>query len=369
MKPSCPRNGQEGFLPRAARALVLFELTVLLSLSFPSAALPVEATEMEIQNALDAEFKKMGPRAHILTGTLLYLYYPHRSKYYNINSLGFRGGELRARKKNTFCVAVLGGSTVFGSSQADDQTIPYFLERGLQKSHPELDVQVCNLGIEGYTIQREIALAKLLRDRVKPDLVIFYDGWNDMSMAYHIDYKDLSVFEGEDETFFAKKQGEKSLPEAIIDMSSRIWRRVSGPAWWSAKKPDLAGREKLFHEGYLRYLRQAGEYFANSSIPVLFVIQPTLATRKNRAGAEKNIADSSEYHFPGRMGFVCRCVSALRETDEFKRGTLCDASGVFDRSSGEFFRDAAHINEAGNRIVAAHLSEIVEESGHIAKKR
>ncbi len=319
--------------------------------------------ERTIQAAVDKEFKAMGPRAYVLKGTLLYLYYPHRSEYYNVNSLGFRGGEVQPKMKNEFRVAVFGGSTVFGTAQADFQTIPFLLEIRLRKEFPKRNIRVFNLGIEGYTIEREFSLARRIIEQVRPDLLIFYHGWNDISMAYHINYADLSPFDQEDETIFAKKQDNFPLPEAIMAVSERVWMRISGRTW--KEEPDLIRRKELFIQKYPDHLRKIQTYFKKQSVPALFVVQPTLATRKKRTVREQSFADIIERRFPGHLDFVRQCVAALRNTPEFNDGAIHDASDLFDGYEDELFRDLAHVNEIGNTMVAERLADIIGKSGLI----
>ncbi len=330
------------------------------NLPHPSGAYTDE--ERDIKEALDAHFIKMGSIAYIVKGTLLYLYRRARSKHYNINSLGFRGGEVKSKKKNAFRVAVLGGSTVFGVLQSDVQTIPSFLEKRLRQIYPDRDVQVYNLGIEGYTFQREIALIRHLEARIDPDLVIFYHGWNDMSMACRIDYKDLVPFSGDDEAYFARAQRGDSLQKAIMGMSGRIWNKMAGRAWWKSGPPNLGARKALFVDKYLQYLREVKAHFAKKSVTVLVVLQPALATRTNATPRERELADSVRFDYPGNLDFINMCIAGLRASDEFKNGELHDISGIFDEYPGELYRDQVHINDAGNKIVAERLAALVLET-------
>lgn len=350
--------------------LVLFFVSALFSAAvFPETdTLQDTASDQEkrIKDGLDLEFGRIGPKAYIMKGTLLYLYYPRRSKYLNINSLGFRGDRVKPKAKRAFHIAVLGGSTVFGVRQADFQTIPHFLQDILRKKFTKRKVNVYNLGIEGYTIQREAALAERLAGSVKPDLVIFYHGWNDMSMAYHINYGDISPFDEEDETFFAKRQLEAPVQHAITGAAGRVWNRMSGRKWWASPPgSNLDERKALFLRGYLKTLRAALEVFQQKSIPVLFVIQPSLATRKNKTLREQGLSDSIDRRYPGNMGFVSQCVAELRKSDAFREGVLLDVSDAFDGYDGEIYRDDVHVNEMGNKIAAERLAGIVQSGGYI----
>ncbi len=360
--PPNPPASKNTFLCLALLFSVFFSPSPSVTASLTVAASPEEGG---IQKDLERAFGDRGRKAYILKGSLLYLYRPYRSKYLNINSLGFRGGKVRRKKKGAFHIAVLGGSTVFGVRQADFHTIPYLLEDRLRKMYPDRAVQVFNLGIEGYTIQRETALIKHLFDALEPDLVIFYGGWNDISMAHSINYKDLAFFNEEDETFFIKKQEVSFIQQAIVRTAARIWQRMAGMSWWMRPQTSPGHRKDMFVRQYREYLFEAAAYLREMSVPVLFAIQPAPATRKNLAAGEAQIAAAYEREYPDFLEFNRKCIADLMASDPFRDGTLMDISGAFDETEGEIFTDQIHVNVKGNRIIADRLADIIAARGFI----
>jgi len=100
----------------------------------------------------------------------------------NINSEGFRGIEFVPEKpSNTYRIVAVGGSTMFGAgSTSDETTIPAYLERMLQKQNFDFDIEVINAGIAGHYSTFELKLIKEKIVKYQPDLLIEYDGWNDV---------------------------------------------------------------------------------------------------------------------------------------------------------------------------------------------
>ncbi len=101
-----------------------------------------------------------------------------------INQLGFHSREIPADKsKKTFRILVLGGSAVYGWKEIETSWV-WYLEKNLQKKYPERDIQVINAGVSGG---RSLEEFKLLSKTIhlKPDLVIAYDGWNDLYNAHY----------------------------------------------------------------------------------------------------------------------------------------------------------------------------------------
>ena len=101
----------------------------------------------------------------------------------DLNSLGFRGPEFSEIKpSNTYRIFMVGGSTMFGAgATSDETTIPGILQKMFDIQHLDQNVEVINAGFSGGYSNTELNLIveKLLL--YKPDLVIIYDGWNDLT--------------------------------------------------------------------------------------------------------------------------------------------------------------------------------------------
>ena len=99
-----------------------------------------------------------------------------------INKLGFRGPEFSEIKpENTYRIFMLGGSTMFGTGATSDQsTISGYVQQFFNEGDFEFNIEVVNAGIQGADSKTEL---KLIEDRIvdlEPDLIIMYDGWNDL---------------------------------------------------------------------------------------------------------------------------------------------------------------------------------------------
>ncbi|MEE8107446.1 MAG: SGNH/GDSL hydrolase family protein, partial [Planctomycetota bacterium] len=80
-------------------------------------------------------------------------------------------------------IFMLGGSTMWGTGARDDETIPSFLARSLSKEG--VPVRVHNYGETGYvSTQCLIRLLLELRRGNVPDVVVTYDGANDMYSGF-----------------------------------------------------------------------------------------------------------------------------------------------------------------------------------------
>ncbi|HVY56111.1 MAG TPA: GDSL-type esterase/lipase family protein [Thermodesulfobacteriota bacterium] len=106
-------------------------------------------------------------------------------------------------------VAVLGGSTTFGTGVTDADSWPAILQRKLGKGYC-----VINYGMPGYTTAEAIIQTALIVPERKPQFVIFYEGWNDIH-NYHV--PDL----GED--YYADGMSQYEILEIPIKRESKLW--------------------------------------------------------------------------------------------------------------------------------------------------
>ena len=100
----------------------------------------------------------------------------------NINSLGFRGDEFsKIKPDRTYRIFMLGSSPMFGyGATSDETTIPGFTQKFLDKTDFGFDIEVINSGVQAVISDTELELVKRKLIAFSPDLIIIYDGWNDL---------------------------------------------------------------------------------------------------------------------------------------------------------------------------------------------
>ena len=113
----------------------------------------------------------------------LYLLPNQKLSTVNINSDGFRGSELESNPD--YRIFLIGGSTMFGvGSTSDDSTIPSYLEQEIRNNFKEFNVEVINAGIpQAYSFTEKQLVQETLLN-YEPDLLLIYDGWNDVDIEY-----------------------------------------------------------------------------------------------------------------------------------------------------------------------------------------
>ncbi len=84
-----------------------------------------------------------------------------------------------AKDQTLIRVAVLGGSTTFGTGVTDQDSWPALLQADLGAKYA-----VTNYGVPGYSTAENIVQMALLVPEKRPHYVLFYTGWNDIR-NYH----------------------------------------------------------------------------------------------------------------------------------------------------------------------------------------
>ncbi len=102
-----------------------------------------------------------------------------------INSLGFRGDELRSSADTR--VLLIGDSYTFGQGVDDDETIAVRLQQLLNQSE-NVGIEVINAGVYAYGALQAKGMAMRHWDTIRPDVVVFTHCGNDF--ADDLRYKD-----------------------------------------------------------------------------------------------------------------------------------------------------------------------------------
>jgi hypothetical protein len=107
--------------------------------------------------------------------------HPFKGQYINVDQSGRRTtwNQDPPDTPGLIRVALFGGSTMWGTGARDEFTIPSYVSKFLAEKYPHR-FSVVNYGQDGYVTTQEVItlLREIQRDNV-PDLVVFYDGYNE----------------------------------------------------------------------------------------------------------------------------------------------------------------------------------------------
>ena len=220
-----------------------------------------------------------------------------------INTLGFRGSEFSEIKpSNTYRIFMVGGSTMFGAgATSDDTTIPGYLQQLLNEKEFGFDIEIINSGIQGADSNTELKFIEQKLITFSPDLIIIYDGWNDL----RANHTPMIVKENW-ETIC--KLGKENDFDVIITL-----------------QPIAGFGNKVLTKQELKYA-ETGEDYTNN---------PLIESSSTYQDYAKNLTE------------IKTCTKTF------------DISDVFDTETGPIYWDQGHVSDKGNSIVAKSLFNIV----------
>lgn len=282
-----------------------------------------------------------------------YVYFrhaPYRGTYINIDSLGRRVTPQPATPAvPALRVRLYGGSTMWGEPLRDDHTIAAEIARRLQGLVPPGQrIEVTNVGESGYVFTQDVLQLVLdLRGGERPDVVLFYDGLNDVAGTIEDREAGLPLNEHHRATEFALGRAldrrlypvglERELGPAL-ELGRQAFERLAFVEWVRSKKrgppppmlrPDSVAAWTV--RSYANTVRSVEALAAAYGFTPVYVWQPNLhATEKQldpyekrlRAQIEKDslhhTAQGAHRLIPALLDSAMRGVAAGRFVNETK---------------------------------------------------
>ncbi len=278
--------------------------------------------------------------------------------------------------------AVLGSSAVqLGTTYAD--SLPGALRTALRRHHRGRDIEVINAGIQSAVSRQTIAHLLFTVNDYNPDLVVLYDGFNDLMLP--LNYESRPNFPYNFQTLEAAWERYRDEHQAplwrVILERSRLYRGLRArfgddddpkPGLYvglNARSPEeiLADPEwvRNYVTGYLsnweKLIKLSGAY----GFDVVCVLQPT-AVLDNvfgpRITAEGyGLEEERAKAWVRALGFVYE--EASRQVEQLRQrhvgATILDFSRVLSPGE-EHFWDVVHVYDETNFLLAEKLLERVE---------
>jgi lysophospholipase L1-like esterase len=296
-----------------------------------------------------------------------YVYFkrnPFSGKHINVDTNGVRHTTQFALRKTSEArpmrVFLIGGSTMWGTGARDSGTIASALSRTIASDTTFGSTEVLNLGESGYvSTQSVIRLELELRKGNVPDIVILYDGVNDVFAAY----QNLQPGLPQNETHRAAEFNllkERSRMRGIW-LDSLISRTViagvvqslramiSSPPHPAPPHVDLAPEIVRLYRENLKIVEALAKQYG-------FIYeaywQPVVFAKESPTPYQQKQADLVGYARP----LFQEVYKRVREDADLRTNThFHDVSTIFDTISAPVYLDFCHITEAGNALVARQM--------------
>jgi len=227
------------------------------------------------------------------------------------NSEGFRGPEfLKEKPNNTYRIFVLGGSTTFGDGNDDNETWPYYLQEIFDVADLSYNVEVINAGTSSAWSGSE---TKMIREKIlgyNPDMLMIYDGWNDVRMQ------------------LGEPQGRIANPE------------MANPTLWK------------------EHWVESCEFTNANNVKTIVTLQPFLGTGfRTVSNQEMGYYNTNTYWIKNDVREYTNYQNQLEEISRYCTETK-DLTRIFDQVDKPIYWDLGHVGSEANKIIATHFFKL-----------
>jgi len=293
------------------------------------------------------------------------------SKYIN-NDTGVRGvwrrntNSVSCDPRHRVTLWTFGGSTMYGTAVPDWATIPSYLSRELNAGSRDC-VVISNFGVEGYVTDQElILLGELLKAGGHPDIVIFYDGVNDSSLAWApAGSRNAHFLFG---TVKSRVEGslssrldflQKSYAVRLVrELLARAHSAGSLAALISTQQPNIVAT----FNNYEANLRMAHALSDAYKFKLYCFWQPMLVYgHKPLAPFEQQMAERDTNGTSVESAWFLTMIAVYREAERHATDTggVAFLGDVFDSTQEPLYVDEAHLGPRGNELVAQAIATFV----------
>jgi lysophospholipase L1-like esterase len=234
-----------------------------------------------------------------------------------------------------------GGSTMYGIGQRDEHTIPSVVAKLAEADG--MGIEAINFGVSGDVNWTEmIRFTQALGDLPPPDLVVFYDGANEMGVATR------RLEEGSIDPTTLERYGVSDVERGMHSDSMDADVPEPGTAERDELQVELAASQ--YRRG-VEANRRLGEVY---DVPVMHFWQPQPFAK---------VPTDADDELWRRLQFSKDQLANTRqlytETRERSDVDPIDISDALDGTSAEIYFDSSHTNELGARLVAEAMYEHV----------
>ncbi len=263
----------------------------------------------------------------------------------NINSEGFRGNELQLNPD--YRIFVIGGSTTFGvGSTSDSTSIPAFLQQKISSNFQEYDIEVINAGIPKAYSFTETNMIKEKLLNFNPDLLIVYDGWNDLEIEYE-NYEKSVDTNLNDQIIREIKRLDFATPNVLIKWYFNYKHDVNNVIPFDSSK--INEKVSLWKNSWEEICTLEEKYDFQTAI----ILQPLLGTGNKLLTLEEQ---KLQFHYNSeeRNRYYDLYANMLSDLESTCSLTL-DLRDTFDDNSESIYFDSGHVGDNGNKIIAERI--------------
>jgi hypothetical protein len=298
--------------------------------------------------------------------------------------------DLTHKPDNAYRIFIVGGSTVAGNTAPQD-TLSGVLERNLNRDLHGFGLQfeVINAGVSGWLSSQELALISYYLADYSPDLIISFDGFNDVYQEIRAPREGWhpnihgSLSEMAEASYVFTRSISGTLGQAIRmtrdrsyvyqmvqETRSMIRARFDADDAPSEAPPSISSEPLRYYRRNVELMIAATKVLGARHMAVL---QPTVLVsnsqgRRYRAAfIEESKSSWSGIDYWGEKEALYRraeeIFGALAERNDDERlVAVRDYSHIFDDEAEPSYIDQAHYTAAANAVIATRLTRDLSET-------
>ena len=288
---------------------------------------------------------------------------PFKGKYINVEQNGRRAtwNQDREAAPGSTRIAIFGGATVWGTGARDEFTIPSYISKMLAEKYPHR-FSVANYGQDQYVSTQEvIALVREIQQDSIPDIVVFYDGYNDTFAALQAGAAGIPLNEDDRKRefnilhpsrtrdFYLEVLSRTNTFQLLRGLQTALWPKAEAGSLSDSDNDDLALDVIRAYFRNVEFVTAMGNKFG---FVARFFWQPSVYTRARPTEPEESIIHGS------RQGasFYRRVQEAMKEVDlTAGPANFRDISAALDGYAGTAFIDTTHATELANEVIAREI--------------
>jgi hypothetical protein len=292
----------------------------------------------------------------------------------HLNAEGFRIDReiVNPKPADEVRIFFVGGSTVIGGRPVET-TIPAVVEAHL-RAHGVPGARSYNFGVLSFVSGQELALFVHRLIDLKPDLVIAYDGGNDLYEPWVYDprpgYPFNFVTEEEAMTALSNREGDAKTIASLARDSALLQALLGTTDWFNRMTMRLdrlrgavdfgsAQWEDAVVNAYARNLTQMCHFARGSGTLFAAYFQPLLAYSKplDAQQAATTGGDAMVGGLRQQRELALRAIGAQFPAPSVEAGCrFGDLSGVLENDAAAF-TDAIHVDNKSNQMIGRRIGE------------
>lgn len=320
------------------------------------------------------------------------------------NSEGFRTHEfnnLPPKEPGEKRIIITGASVAISWNVGEACTLDSHLYRLFQEKYPNTKIRIFNLGNGAWKSFQELLAIELYGVKLDPDLIIAFDGYNDIQHAFStpitqpysnnaeiafqryknwVDGRVLELFNSlkivealkqqaflavhyTRETKHSLKGGDPEVAEGAAP--GKLATRMQYPLDFNAIKnrTDFDPYNQQAVDFYLMNERLMAKAASLSKAKIIYALAPTLYLKNPLSENERKTLDK----YAGSVNFVVQGYIRIRAglakiAREEDNAIFYDMSSVFNNNENTVFSDSGHFNKQGCEVVAKSMFKKIEEA-------